>query len=1099
MEKPTINGVILVLSCQKYKETRLKEFKFPKNEYCSGKWKVIYVLGDLFLDKEFTLNGNIMTIRCEDSYIHLLKKLALAVKYVYQIFDIKEGILRCGDDLVVNESRLELFLNSVKYDFYGQSDMRRDIHMPNIEVLKITTFDKWMINYYSKHPEDFENPHHNLKGVKIEDYAVRPKLIGPYGVLFYISNWACKILVAEMESIDYNIFHKDDFTNSYPYTIEDCGITYIMYKHGIPLRDKQIFFDTPNSIATHTNKYKFDDNIDKKNEKLENNNNENEYNQLSTKYPSTINMYASPLNPSKQKIHFITYGNNQYSKVKDFLAKQAQETRWFDSVVAFNENMLTTEFKTKFADILNQKRGGGYWIWKYDIITQMLNKINDGDILVYADGGCYINPKGKGRFLEYIDMLNNDKNQYGIISFNTGCCEKQFTTKQIFEHFKIPEDSELRSSGQLNATCSIIKKTPHLLMLLQKYREVLDQNPLLFTDHYNTNGQDDCFKDNRHDQSVFSIIRKKYGCIILRESAEVWWAGNNFSCEEAQTRPFWATRLTDVSIVKQVQAKQKIHFITYGNNKFSKVKDMLAKQAIESDWFDSVVAFNENMLTSEFKTKFANILNQPRGGGYWIWKYDIIMQTLNKINDGDIIVYVDGGSYLNLNGKKWFLEYIDMLNNDEKQLGLISFDNGICEEKYTTKQIFEHFKIPEDSEIRRTGQYNGGYYYIKKTSHLLMLFEKYRETLEQNPLLFTDNYNANGQDDCFKDNRHDQSVFSVIRKKYGTLGLKELGEFWWQDNNFECEEAQTKPFWATRLKDMGVVTIGSEGKGSWGKRIINGLVGHIAPKFPWFKKPSFLYANTQECNLVVKSHFNNEEPPWNRSMKPYLLWSGESYTVPIPPNASKYLHIASTFIDDPNSIYVPYVLDSPYLYQERCLNGDRKYLLAYCSSNPVILREILFNKFVEKAGKDQCHALGKCFGGMYPETHRKLEGTWESEQLIDEYKKYKFVFAIENKKVPGYVTEKIMNAFHAGAIPIYWGSDNIGELFNSDAFINVSDFDSFDACVNHVTSMSEENIEKMREQEIYNENSDIIHLLDSKYKNNKVLHEYLQKIVRTIS
>lgn len=1099
MEKPTINGVILVLSCQKYKETRLKEFSLPKNEYCGGMWKVIYVLGDLFIDKEFTLNGNIMTIRCEDSYIHLLKKLALAVKYVYQIFDIKEGILRCGDDLVINESRLELFLNSVKYDFYGQSDMRRDIHMPNIDVLKETTYDTFMIDYYKKHPADFENPHHNLKGVKIEDYAVRPKLIGPYGVLFYISNWACRILVEKMESIDYNIFHKDDFTNSYPYTIEDCGITYIMYKHGIPLRDKQIFFDRPNSIATHTNKYKFDDNIDIKNEKLENNNNENEYNQLSTKYPSTINMNATSLNPTKQKIHFITYGNNQYSKVKDLLAKQAQETRWFDSVVAFNENMLTTEFKTKFADILNQKRGGGYWIWKYDIITQMLNKINDGDILVYADGGCYINPKGKGRFLEYIDMLNNDEKQYGIISFNTGCCEKQFTTKQIFEYFKIPEDSELRSSGQLNATCSIIKKTPHLLMLLKKYREVLDQNPLLFTDHYNSNGQDDCFKDNRHDQSVFSIIRKKYGCIILRESAEVWWAGNNFSCEEAQTRPFWATRLTDVSIIKHVHAKQKIHFITYGNNKFSKVKDMLAKQAIESDWFDSVVAFNENMLTSEFKTKFANILNQQRGGGYWIWKYDIIMQTLNKINDGDIIVYVDGGSYLNLNGKKRFLEYIDMLNNDEKQLGFISFDNGCCEEKYTTRQVFDHFEIPEDSEIRTTGQYNGGYYYIKKTPHLLMLFEKYRETLEQNPLLYTDHFNKTNQKEIFCDSRHDQSVFSVIRKKYGTLGLKELGEFWWQDNNFECEEAQTKPFWATRLKDMCVVTIGSEGKGSWGKRIINGLIGPIAPKFPWFKKPSFLYANTQECNFVVKSHFNNEEPPWNRSMKPYLLWSGESYTVPVPPNASKYLHIASTFMDDPNSIYVPYVLDSPYLYQERCLNGDRKYLLAYCSSNPVILREILFNKFVEKAGKDQCHALGKCFGGMYQETHRKLEGTWESEQLIDEYKKYKFVFAIENKKVPGYVTEKIMNAFHAGAIPIYWGSDNIGELFNSDAFINVSDFDSFDACVNHVTSMSEENIEKMREQEIYNKNSDIIHLLDHKYKNNKVLHEYLQKIIRTIS
>ena len=579
MEKPTINGVILVISCQKYKETRLKEFKFPKNDYCGGSWKVVYVLGDMFLDKEFVLNGSIMTIRCEDSYLHKLKKLVLAIKYLYEIYDIKEGILRCYDDLVINESRLEDFLTGIKYDFYGQSDMKHDIHMPNIEVLKETTYDNFIIDYYKKHTQDFENPLHNLKGVKIEDYGLRPKVIGPYGVLFYISNWACRILVEEMENINFNIFHKDHYTNSYPYTIEDCGITYIMYKNGIPLRDEQIFFDTSNSIAKYTNKYKFDDNIDKKNELLKSNNNESEYNKLSTKCPSTINSNAS------QKKYFITYGNNRYSKVKDLLAKKAEQTEWFDSVTAFNENMLTNEFKTKFANILNQKRGGGYWIWKYDIISQMLNNINDGDILVYADGGCHINPKGKKRFLEYIDMLNNDEKQYVIISFNTGCCEKQFTTKQIFDYFKIPEDSELRSSGQLNATCSIIKKTPHLLMLLQKYREVLDQNPLLFTDYYNANGQDDSFKDNRHDQSVFSIIRKKYGCIILPESEEVWWAGNNFSCEQAQTRPFWATRLTDLSIVRQLQAKQNIHFITYGNYKFSKVKDMLAEQARDSGCF----------------------------------------------------------------------------------------------------------------------------------------------------------------------------------------------------------------------------------------------------------------------------------------------------------------------------------------------------------------------------------------------------------------------------------------------------------------------------------------------------------------------------------
>ena len=40
-----------------------------------------------------------------------------------------------------------------------------------------------------------------------------------------------------------------------------------------------------------------------------------------------------------------------------------------------------------------------------------------------------------------------------------------------------------------------------------------------------------------------------------------------------------------------------------------------------------------------------------------------------------------------------------------------------------------------------------------------------------------------------------------------------------------------------------------------------------------------------------------------------------------------------------------------------------------------------------------------------------IEGDWQSDDLIETYSKYKFVFAMENKCVPGYVTEKILNAF----------------------------------------------------------------------------------------
>jgi len=99
------DGIILILSCQKHENTRLRKYRLTKNTY--GSWKVIYVIGDIFMESQYRIinkeNMNILYVKCEDSYIHLLKKLSLAIKYVIELYNPKKGILRCGDDLLFNE------------------------------------------------------------------------------------------------------------------------------------------------------------------------------------------------------------------------------------------------------------------------------------------------------------------------------------------------------------------------------------------------------------------------------------------------------------------------------------------------------------------------------------------------------------------------------------------------------------------------------------------------------------------------------------------------------------------------------------------------------------------------------------------------------------------------------------------------------------------------------------------------------------------------------------------------------------------------------------------------------------------------------------
>lgn len=54
---------------------------------------------------------------------------------------------------------------------------------------------------------------------------------------------------------------------------------------------------------------------------------------------------------------------------------------------------------------------------------------------------------------------------------------------------------------------------------------------------------------------------------------------------------------------------------------------------------------------------------------------------------------------------------------------------------------------------------------------------------------------------------------------------------------------------------------------------------------------------------------------------------------------------------------------------------------------------------------------------------------------------HKFSIACENSSCPGYTTEKIVQAFAAKTIPIYWGDPCVEREFNSKSFINCNNRD----------------------------------------------------------
>ena len=74
------------------------------------------------------------------------------------------------------------------------------------------------------------------------------------------------------------------------------------------------------------------------------------------------------------------------------------------------------------------------------------------------------------------------------------------------------------------------------------------------------------------------------------------------------------------------------------------------------------------------------------------------------------------------------------------------------------------------------------------------------------------------------------------------------------------------------------------------------------------------------------------------------------------------------------------------------------------------------------------------------------------EDAIAIYKDFKFVVAYEHEIVPGYITEKLTNAFLAAAVPIYIGAGDVARYFNPDAMVTCPKED-FPSCIAQVIAL----------------------------------------------
>ena len=166
-----------------------------------------------------------------------------------------------------------------------------------------------------------------------------------------------------------------------------------------------------------------------------------------------------------------------------------------------------------------------------------------------------------------------------------------------------------------------------------------------------------------------------------------------------------------------------------------------------------------------------------------------------------------------------------------------------------------------------------------------------------------------------------------------------------------------------------------------------------------------------------------------------LIFTHNQELIKINPEKFKWVPAQGTWIKEPK-IYDKTKMISMIASNKLMCEGHRNRL-----------------QWVERL-KDQVDFFGRGF---------PTEIVLKEEGLCD----YMFSIAIENASYETYFTEKLLDCFATGTIPVYYGAPDIGDYFNKDGIIDLSEeFDVSDEIYYSKMDAIKENLEKTLKMEV---------------------------------
>jgi hypothetical protein len=206
------------------------------------------------------------------------------------------------------------------------------------------------------------------------------------------------------------------------------------------------------------------------------------------------------------------------------------------------------------------------------------------------------------------------------------------------------------------------------------------------------------------------------------------------------------------------------YFISFGegDDNYKKALKRIIFQAQSLNVFKGITGYTSDDLrihTSFWSKHSVFIEKNKRGYGYWLWKPYLILNKLQEINDGDVLLYCDCGCEIDIYKKNEIIHMLDQTRKNDIICGFASI-----EKEWTKRDLLHYFNM-DNSDIVNENQFEATSICIKKCEKTLNFVKEWYE-ISCNYNLLDDSQSKIPNYENFKEHRHDQSIFSLLMKKY---------------------------------------------------------------------------------------------------------------------------------------------------------------------------------------------------------------------------------------------------------------------------------------------------------------------------------------------